>query len=639
MAELAWADRERPSPSGRALRVTLLPRQMRAATVHTIGRTPDLPAISGLHASELPSGGVPIRERLEPNDRGLAIPGDVRIHTDSYAGDLNRRLGSRAFTAGEHIYFGAGEFAPWLPSGRALIAHELMHASQQAGHPLHGTLPVGEADDRYEAQATRTAEGPAATPLHTPSARIQRYKSFEHVQAGAAEKYIGPAHREYKVKKGDTPKTIAEANHVEIRDLLALNREKLRKWTDAKGHKLTGFLLGDTILIPIPGKLEVREPKPGEPLRPQRQVTIAGETLDYGEAIAMGDFYADPNTLLHADPAQIKQLRALMKKEGLAPASVGQADWDAATNQRYMQLARQNIAHFAPPDPSLIPHTVAGVQNHRTAYEQWHRAAIQAAMKGDLNTAMATNAFADHFLTDAFAAGHLVNKEDVMGLVTGALSTDAQIEAFAGRVATETWSNPAVRALVSQYKGKKGPFWFQIDSADRLGAVLSGVAEDPAGRDLLPNAVAGAVHDRLNREGVDVENHMHSSWKVGGDGTLEPKGLAIMQRAVAQSQIQVLNAQGEKTEPPTSTYDDVWRYTPRPTATGAKAIRQAVTDLTNVSSTTTARAVAGLVSENLPFLLSELVTRGRMKLDPASQPAASQPAATQPAASQPTPPR
>ena len=36
-----------------------------------------------------------------------------------------------------------------------------------------------------------------------------------------------------------------------------------------------------------------------------------------------------------------------------------------------------------------------------------------------------TNAFADHFLTDAFAAGHLINKTDVMELFKSQM-VDAQ---------------------------------------------------------------------------------------------------------------------------------------------------------------------------------------------------------------------
>ena len=43
----------------------------------------------------------------------------------------------------------------------------------------------------------------------------------------------------------------------------------------------------------------------------------------------------------------------------------------------------------------------------RTAYNTGHAAAIQVAKKGNLKLAYAMNAFADHYLEDSFAAGHI----------------------------------------------------------------------------------------------------------------------------------------------------------------------------------------------------------------------------------------
>ena len=40
--------------------------------------------------------------------------------------------------------------------------------------------------------------------------------------------------------------------------------------------------------------------------------------------------------------------------------------------------------------------------------------ALKKAQDGKRDEALGINAFADHFLTDAFSAGHLFNKEDVM---------------------------------------------------------------------------------------------------------------------------------------------------------------------------------------------------------------------------------
>ena len=59
----------------------------------------------------------------------------------------------------------------------------------------------------------------------------------------------------------------------------------------------------------------------------------------------------------------------------------------------YLGLSQLNLDHFG--------------ADGRTAYNAGHTCALRAAAAGDLQTAYAMNAFADHFLGDAFASGHL----------------------------------------------------------------------------------------------------------------------------------------------------------------------------------------------------------------------------------------
>ena len=56
----------------------------------------------------------------------------VRVHTDDQAAQSARRMQARAFTTGQDVVFGAGEFAPHTTKGRALLAHELAHTIQQS---------------------------------------------------------------------------------------------------------------------------------------------------------------------------------------------------------------------------------------------------------------------------------------------------------------------------------------------------------------------------------------------------------------------------------------------------------------------------------------------------------------------------
>lgn len=59
--------------------------------------------------------------------------GDVRVHTGAEAGEISGQLQAKAFTHGQDIYFGAGEYAPETDAGKHLLAHELTHTLQQTG--------------------------------------------------------------------------------------------------------------------------------------------------------------------------------------------------------------------------------------------------------------------------------------------------------------------------------------------------------------------------------------------------------------------------------------------------------------------------------------------------------------------------
>jgi 5-methylcytosine-specific restriction endonuclease McrA len=80
-------------------------------------------------------GGRAIPEPVRaPIERALGADlGAVRLHTDASADQLNRALGSSAFTTGQHVYFRRGAYLPASPRGRELLAHEATHVVQQQG--------------------------------------------------------------------------------------------------------------------------------------------------------------------------------------------------------------------------------------------------------------------------------------------------------------------------------------------------------------------------------------------------------------------------------------------------------------------------------------------------------------------------
>src|SRR5262245_10302691 len=56
----------------------------------------------------------------------------VRVHTDDAAAASAQAISARAYTYGQHIVFGPGQFSPATDAGRRLLAHELVHVAQQA---------------------------------------------------------------------------------------------------------------------------------------------------------------------------------------------------------------------------------------------------------------------------------------------------------------------------------------------------------------------------------------------------------------------------------------------------------------------------------------------------------------------------
>ena len=97
------------------------------------------------------SGGVgtplsdEVRSFMEP--RFGADFSEVRVHTNDAAVQMNRLLGSHAFTHKQHVYFGAGQ----SPAKDALTAHELTHVIQQKlGQPGIGMKVISPGQKRTD---------------------------------------------------------------------------------------------------------------------------------------------------------------------------------------------------------------------------------------------------------------------------------------------------------------------------------------------------------------------------------------------------------------------------------------------------------------------------------------------------------
>jgi hypothetical protein len=124
----------------------------------------------------------------------------VRVHANPDAAWSASLLSARAYTVGEHVVFGAGQYAPASGTGARLLAHELGHVLQQragaaqgrAGTPGAG-LVVSDPSGRHERAAEAAARtmappvagGPApATPFPAPPVTRAAAGVVQRFQAG-----------------------------------------------------------------------------------------------------------------------------------------------------------------------------------------------------------------------------------------------------------------------------------------------------------------------------------------------------------------------------------------------------------------------------------------------------------------------
>jgi hypothetical protein len=559
----------------------------------------------------------------------------VRIHTDREAAASAHGVGARAYTVGNDVVFADGRYSPGTTEGRRLIAHELTHTVQQSENaPAKGRMSLGRSRDPFEVesnQASRTIGSPAsptqgsmAPRLRTRRQTLQKYEAFEHAQFGETQgilvKAVADRAYVYKVQAKESLKQIATKFGVAEEDLVAANNGKIKRQKDKLDPKkvIQGFTPGDEIIIPPVLTEATKEALKSRELA----LTVNGISMTYGEGIALGDFFDTAEEMLAATPANLTRLVQKIRDERSAGKAFSAEEWDIASNKRYVDLALKNDSHFAPPNSSLASESGNSRRNHKSEWEQIHRQALTDSQRGDKEKALATNAFADHSLTDAFAAGHLFNRRDAVDIFEGKLPKTADGKDFTDpskavfdEVAKKSFVGP-VKAAFTPYetvKFKGVIFRPNIDNESTFSRLLQGIhLEEPL---QLEGAVVKGAHDRLNKAGVEVENAKGDKWTLSGDGTLNAKSLEVGRKAVGQSQFNVLEVFKRATGLDlTALFRKVWDFVPHPTAAvGEKQVRDTVSSGTDPKSPDLINAIVTLIKENYDLILNKLVAKGILK--------------------------
>ena len=355
-----------------------------------------------------------------------------------------RAFGARALAFGDQIHFRSGEFAPHTRRGFWLLAHEIAHVVQQRRGPVTRTagLAVGPGDAPEEAEASAAADAALAGrsftfspsplvplapgPLGSGGAvaeagagaapAVQRYMAWEHLILGSA----GPGEARDLVREAQGfPGNGTLAGYCSL--LTALGRDPENAGTGqaasrgATAVRLPGsgvvVTLGEVSILPdYLARPEDIERAPRRFVLPLIQSTRAWNIRELRGAGGgppgkeprprrLKTAMVYPNLGTMAELAEAVQITRLGRRCGFPP-------WEC-----YQSVVARNAGHFAP--FSWYRWQEYHLRARGLAYQAYR--ADDPAERDRLTTrAWICAGYADHFLQDSFAAGHLINKTLVM---------------------------------------------------------------------------------------------------------------------------------------------------------------------------------------------------------------------------------
>lgn len=496
--------------------------------------------------------GEPLEATIRPRlERALGGDlGEVRIHTGAQADLVAAAVGADAVTAGSDIYFRAGRYDPACMDGLRLLGHEAAHTLQQSRWG-DGAMPMrpgygleAEADQAAERVVRGLAASPGTERLAARRSRpgepvvLQRHASWEHRLLGDAS----------------TTDLIAIAlSSPDRTKILTAIRDFLGMWRDDP----------DSVTAQ---RINARYPR-------IRTLTLQGSGLlvTYGELNTLPDYMANPTVLDQQPRAIMLPILQAVRQEGynwvnwlldnLVPTSFKYAV-SIPTNASFIDLLAETKALDALTanlGPAKTNHYTAAVSRNACHFapfswyrwEQFHLIARDLATQAYAATdsgrqarltsmAWVNHGFADHFLQDSFAAGHLVNKNLVMQwFVEWAADKWYVPVADWDRVKFMTESRQPALAAAGLYNpaapgSVRDPQTAEEQAAAASRMTMAGVRAD--GSIPRPTAYAnylafldstvvqsasGVLHDHFNASSLWVASPSHpTQYRIWGDDTM-----------------------------------------------------------------------------------------------------------------------
>lgn len=360
-------------------------------------------------------------------------------------------------------------------------------------------------------------------------------------------------------------------------------------------------------------------------------IKFKGVAVSEGELIALGDFYASSEDMSNADPTELAELVRLIRQDkdafegvpGVKPVTT--EDWKKALagrepGKQYFDLLADNEAHFAGDNKTEF------FVNHRKALKIAHAA---AGRSNEVPTeARVVNGWACHYLTDAFSAGHLFDKDVMLervrqawGTIDEAWGPDQENTVTRG-VAAGVFADPDAVRLLAGYEVPTPGGGMDI-TQDRFSKILMAMSYFMS--DKFLNVILNLVHDRLDASvgdaetAIEVVNKRGDRWKLAGDKSLALSSETLMfaRQAVAHAgrnlELAARTADDSSDEPWIS---EVWDYTPQPTYAGAAKMETTIGDVLDLTSDTTIAQFSAKMIENLGAGIPELVEKGVLRAKP-----------------------
>ncbi|MGH3558003.1 MAG: eCIS core domain-containing protein [Mycobacterium sp.] len=356
--------------------------------------------------------------------RGGRDPSPIRLHTGAEAQRITALLGAAAVTSGADIFLAADCFDPGTDAGLRLIEHEFVHVGQQSERdgPLNklaasGGTYCGTPGDPWERRASAGVPGGHAASAFRarpprPGAIIQCHDSFEHRVLGdlrtADFTALGGPQRQDVIQRQldllwnwhQNPTSVTEqtVNNLcpWIRTLrlpasgLLVTYGELNALPDYIATGPTADTLPASILLPV--------------LQVIRQEGFRGLSALLGRSVN-NQFEGAPFPPAQYPIGFINKITQSLALDTLT-LSVGRLGTD-----HYTGLLGRNACHFAPFSwyRWQASHLIASDLARRA------HAASDPNEKARLEHGAWVHAgYADHFLQDSFAAGHLCNKTLIM---------------------------------------------------------------------------------------------------------------------------------------------------------------------------------------------------------------------------------